>query len=85
MLLYKIFVNGNGMRKMGEIEMKNRTELIFKCFIIILFILTIILGVLAFVVLPRNMLLFFIAMVCALCGNILNLVRLLLKRKNSDK
>ena len=65
--------------------MKQRTELVLKCVIIILFVLTIILGVLAFVVSPRNMVLFFIAMVCALIGNVLNLIRLLLKRKNGNK
>ena len=61
--------------------MKKGTELIFKIVTIILFSLTILLGVLAFITTPRNMLMFFIAMVCALCGNILNLVRLLLKRQ----
>ena len=61
--------------------MKKRTELIFKCLIILFFILTIVLGVLAFAVYQRNMMLFFVAMLFALVGNILNLVRILLKGK----
>ncbi len=68
-----------------ESKMKKRTELIFKCLIILFFILTIVLGVLAIAVYQRNMMLFFVAMLFALVGNILNLVRILLKGKNNGK
>ena len=61
--------------------MKSKQELIFKCIIIFFFILAIVLGVLAVVIEPRNMFQFFIAMVCVLIGNIVNLIRVLKKRK----
>ena len=65
--------------------MKKGVELIFKIIIMMLFIIAILLGGLAFANKTRNMVLFFVAMVCVLLGNVLNLVRLILKKKKLDE
>ncbi len=58
-----------------------KTELVLKIITSLFFILAIILGILAVVRTPRDTWMFFIAMVCALFGNIFNLIRILIKRK----
>ncbi|MCR4888628.1 MAG: hypothetical protein K5979_05535 [Ruminococcus sp.] len=62
--------------------MEKKTELTFKIFISILFIAALALGVSAFVVSPRNMVLLFAGMVCVLIGNVLNLVRIMITKRS---